>query len=1023
MPSEKIESLRREIHNRRLTNTAGEEFVPDKWLSDLLTEERILDALEALDDSIIDKDECPQVARDIWKFGLKTFAIFLTMGKPDLVYRFFQTDQFDKDTCGLLDRRLPMEEAKLEHALGLTHIREDINNLVEDAKQKGVVLDSNPNFKRLKEQEAECIDLCQRFMSIQDVFLSPTFPQGPLHRLLLDSTRLPFVSNSEHRETADAGAAQQPQGAFGKVSMEALPQRCYGDKRGMVVVRKELKSQGKEAYRGELRCLRLLAAARHPSLLELYGSYTYHTKHNFLFHEAVQGDLHDLLEAERRLPEFQHDDAFYLAFCGLASALEQVHCYANDDLKLKMIGCHHDLKPRNVLVDGGRFILADFGLATMTDERVDPTTLAQDRDLYFAAPENIDYVNSIRRPVGPPGDIWSLGCILAEVHTFMRGGRDAVRDFRLSRAFDQDFGDMIMTIKAFHDGLGNLNPATVRHLDEMKATIRAEAEARAAHRRQHIPELGLIRLVREMLTINDLARPDIKKILQRLRCVTLQKKSEPVCDELLVSPHSKNVEFIIERQVFREWLGRLEEVGQRGQLYLPSDAAFNQACNTIDALLDELRRLSQDDLESPLFSQLRRLNEQLLSCLDVAGRLSIRRDVERNAIPIARELARESGLPATSVSETALLASGPNASILRLLAVAQVNARMRQEGDQAVPRLKSTDVTLLDPPKVADAATTFRLGTLKQDGGAVEIPVVVEEMTIEAKHAEPKDSDRLFKRLKNVLVLGATDTLPDFRALSCSGIYFDMDKELIGITYKYPTNVSSSDSSTRVASLAQLLSEQPHTVDYERNLVVGLDDRVRLARDLALAVSNFHHIGWMHKNLSSHTVLFFLDATPSSGAPTSPRPPPRRLALSAPALIGFSHSRQSDETLMSSKRYHTSTELRAYHHPKYAGEGGGGDRDPYRAEFDYYSLGLVLLELGHWWPLRKIVQDRRDRAAMRKYLLQRSVPFLAGAMGEAYASATEACLSGDLEKGSVEGRFSRLVIAPLEELLGNGVGM
>lgn len=230
MPSEKIESLRREIYNRRLTNTAGEEFVPDKWLSDLLTEARILDALEALDDSIIDKDECPQVARDVWKFGLKTFAIFLTIGKPDLVYRFFQTDQFDRDTCSLLDRRLPMEEAKLEHALGLTHIREDINDLVEDAKQKGVVLDSSPKFKRLKEQEAECIDLCQRFMSVQDVFLSPTFPQGPLHRLLLDSTRLPFVSNSEHRETADAGAAQQPQGAFGKVSMETLPQRCYGDK-------------------------------------------------------------------------------------------------------------------------------------------------------------------------------------------------------------------------------------------------------------------------------------------------------------------------------------------------------------------------------------------------------------------------------------------------------------------------------------------------------------------------------------------------------------------------------------------------------------------------------------------------------------------------------------------------------------------------------------------------------------------------------------------------------------------------
>ncbi|KAF2962795.1 hypothetical protein GQX73_g10778 [Xylaria multiplex] len=1008
MPSEKIESLRREIYARCLTNTARKEFVPYEWLSDLLTEGRVRDALEALDDSIIDKDECPQIARDIWEFGLKTFAIFLTMKRPDLIYRFFQTDQFDKDACSILDKRLPMEEAKLQHALGLARIQTDIEKLLENANKKGGALDRDSKFKKLKEQEAECIGLCQQFMSVQDMFLSPTFPQGPLHRLLLDSTRLPFVLNSGHGETTGSGAENPPLGGFGKVSKETLPPQRYGDKltaaplakQGMVIVRKELKSHSKEAYRGELRCLRLLAAARHPCLVELYGSYTYHTKHNFLFREAVQGDLHDLLEGERRLPKFQHDDVFYLAFCGLASALEQVHCYANDDLKLEMIGCHHDLKPRNVFVDDGRFILGDFGLASMKDKREDPTILAQDRDLYFAAPENIDYVEGIRGQVGPPGDIWSLGCILTEVYTFMRGGRDAVHDFRHSRVFEQDFGDIIMPIKAFHDGLGNLNPATTHHLDGMEAAVRVEAEAKVARGgwRRPVPELGLIQLVREMLTVDVSARPDIKKVLQRLRCIALQKKSEPICDELLVSPHSENAEFVIERQVFREWLGRLEEAGRRGQLHLPADAAFDDACKTLDVLLDELRLLAHDDLTFPLFSQLRRLNEQLLSCLDVAGRLSIRRAVERNAIPIARKLARESKLPpdAASTSEAALLGSGPKANILRLLAAAQVKARMGQKDGQVVPRLKSADVTLNDSPKVADNTTTtttmFRLGTLRQDGGTVEIPVVVEEMTIDAKHAKPEYSDRLFKRLENVLSLGTADTLRDFRALNCCGIYFDMDNELIGLTYRYPPQVNSSSSSsnssssTRVVSLAQLLAELPDTVDYKRNLVVGVDDRARLARDLALAVANFHHIGWMHKNL-----------------------------------------RPKDETAMSSKRYHTSFELRAYHHPEYAGEGsgaGGGDREAYRPEFDYYSLGLVLLELGHWWPLRAIVPERhrRDRAALRDYVLQRSVPFLAGAVGEAYAHATEACLSRNLGGESVEEDFSRLVIAPLEEQLGTRTG-
>ncbi|KAJ8124952.1 hypothetical protein O1611_g8687 [Lasiodiplodia mahajangana] len=230
MPSEKIESLRREIYARCLTNTAREEFVPYEWLSDLLTEEKVRDALEALDDGIIDKDECPQIARDVWEFGLKTFAIFLTMKRPDLIYRFFQTDQFDKDACSILDKRLPMEEAKLRHALGLTRIQTDIDKLLENANRKGAMLDRDPKFKKLKEQEAECIGLCQQFMSVQDMFLSPTFPQGPLHRLLLDSTRLPFVLNSGHGETAGSGAANPPSGGFGKVSKETLPPQRYGHK-------------------------------------------------------------------------------------------------------------------------------------------------------------------------------------------------------------------------------------------------------------------------------------------------------------------------------------------------------------------------------------------------------------------------------------------------------------------------------------------------------------------------------------------------------------------------------------------------------------------------------------------------------------------------------------------------------------------------------------------------------------------------------------------------------------------------
>lgn len=160
----------------------------------------------------------------------------------------------------------------------------------------------------------------------------------------------------------------------------------------------------------------------------------------------------------------------------------------------------------------------------------------------------------------------------------------------------------------------------------------------------------------------------------------------------------------------------------------------------------------------------------------------------------------------------------------------------------------------------------FQLGTLKQDRGSRNIPVVVEEMTIHFKHAQVEYSGRLFERLENVLSLGTTDAITDFRALNCC--------EVIGLTYKYHPSVSGNSRSTMVVSLAQLLAQHRTIVDDEQNLVIDIDDRVQLVRDLALAVSNFHHIGWMHKNISSHMVLFFYDDVPPSGAPKEPRPPP-----------------------------------------------------------------------------------------------------------------------------------------------------
>ena len=106
-----------------------------------------------------------------------------------------------------------------------------------------------------------------------------------------------------------------------------------------------------------------------------------------------------------------------------------------------------------------------------------------------------------------------------------------------------------------------------------------------------------------------------------------------------------------------------------------------------------------------------------------------------------------------------------------------------------------------------------------------------------------------------------------------------------------------------------------------------------------------HCTGWMHHNLSSKSIIF----SSTSGKP----------ALCQPYLSGFEYSRTVTTWTSAVKDLYCNLPDRLYYHPsyiffKYFTQIYGAsyhNETCFRFRHDYYSLGLILLEIGLWKSL------------------------------------------------------------------------
>ncbi|XP_019219366.1 serine/threonine-protein kinase 36 isoform X1 [Oreochromis niloticus] len=184
------------------------------------------------------------------------------------------------------------------------------------------------------------------------------------------------------------------EGSFGRV----YKGRRKGS--GMVVALKFMPKLGRSEnqLRSLKREIEIMRDLRHPNIVQLFDSFETETE-VVIVTEYAEGQLFQILEDDGNLPESQVREIA----CQLVSALYYLHSHRI---------LHRDMKPQNILLEkSGVVKLCDFGFARAMSVSTLVLTSIKGTPLYMS-PELVE-----EKPYDHTADLWSLGCILYELHT------------------------------------------------------------------------------------------------------------------------------------------------------------------------------------------------------------------------------------------------------------------------------------------------------------------------------------------------------------------------------------------------------------------------------------------------------------------------------------------------------------------------------------------------------------------------------------------------------------------------------
>ncbi|MCJ1251373.1 hypothetical protein MMC30_008606 [Trapelia coarctata] len=538
-------------------NYRGQKFIPPARLSELLTEDKIMKACK----NTIDDSKVVDMTDAVFKKARKIFAILVLIGHLKLIEKFFKDDHFQEPP---LDHKLPFSIQYLQSIL--------------------------PNLQ------------AELFYDQQWLFCAPYFSDSRIPRCFQDQTILPYQKN-----------VRLTSGGFGVVFDVEINDAHHGlSGVGTIaapgvtsLVRKEMAPQEND-FETEVQNLSFLNLLKHPNLVRLLSCYHHEQNIHLLFPKAGEGDLGDLLTSERP-PLFARNESFLVALTGLASAIHSVHKFTAGEFDITRIGCHHDLKPKNVLVDAGRFILADFGLSRFKHEAHGSKTYYRTRYGYEIAPECQSLNGKVCNTVHRSSDIWSFGCIVAYVLAYMRRGKDGVKCFKKARKFNND-GEIL-----YYFYRGNIENQGMHSWLEKLGRECSSSESM------------LLELVEQILVLDPGKRPLAGDVVAKLQFITLYALAQEISREFGRFENmagQTGIELLIEKTSFMGWQHSLGLISD----HTPNVSLKHlSGCDNFEGTLDRLESLhnvletsdpSSKNIRRLLILSFRQHNSSLLAFLE-----------------------------------------------------------------------------------------------------------------------------------------------------------------------------------------------------------------------------------------------------------------------------------------------------------------------------------------------------------------------------------------------------------------------